>query len=106
MPLLPGKGEIREEPAACRECWERERRKREVRCMKPSKTTTLRVTDAIKRCMRGETYDRCEKECFYGRQYKNDCQKRMMGDALKLIEAQMGEIADQKKTIDAYEEDE
>lgn len=73
--------------------------------MKPSKTTTARVTDAVKRCMRCETFDRCETECFYGRQYKHDCQQKMLKDVLKLIEAQQAEIAEQSKAIAEYEDD-
>lgn len=72
--------------------------------MKPSNTTECRVTDAIKRYMRGDTFDRCETECFYGRQYKHDCQKRMMGDMLKMITAQRAENARLRDKLAKYEE--
>lgn len=44
-----------------------------------------RVLDGLKRCRRGDTYARCETECFYGKNHKYDCQKWLMGDAIGLI---------------------
>jgi len=78
MPLLPREGEIREEPAACRECWERERRKREVRCMKP--TDDRKITDTLLHCARGDTFADCTQGCAYATRGRS-CQSALMRDA-------------------------
>jgi len=76
--MLPSEGKVREEPAACRECWERERRDCEVHRMKP--TDDRKITDTLLHCARGETFADCTQGCAYAVRGR-ECQYALMRDA-------------------------
>lgn len=101
MPLLPGKGEIREEPAACRECWDGERRKREVHRMKP--TDDRKITDTLLHCARGETFADCTQGCAYAVRGR-ECQYALMRDAAnanKHLRLTVNTLTEKVKTLQA-----
>ena len=101
MPLLPGKGEIREEPAACRERCQRRELRDEVRCMKP--TDDRKITDTLLHCARGETFADCTKGCAYAVRGR-ECQSALMRDAAnanKHMRLTVDTLTEKVKTLQA-----